>query len=231
MPLFWLDPSSNPMLPLAAQMTPRDDGLVALGGVLSPRSILEAYQKGVFPWSGDHPIPWYSPDPRLILEPSKVKIRRSLRQRMKHFEVRFDTRFHALMSLCANIPRPGQGGTWIKPNMVAAWVQLHKMGFAHSVEVYQNDEMVGGLYGLALGKAFFGESMASLVPDASKTALVTLCKHLTAHHYHFIDCQQDTPHMRSMGGQILSRDEYLHKLKQALDGSQWPAHHSVAPSH
>ncbi len=221
MALFWLDPSGDPMFPTPAQMTPRPDGLVALGGTLSPRSILEAYQKGVFPWSGDHPIPWYSPDPRLILQPEQVKVRRSLRQRMKHFEVRFDTQFHTMMSLCANIVRPGQGGTWIKPNMVAAWVQLHKMGFAHSVEVYQDQKLVGGLYGLALGKAFFGESMASLVPDASKTALVTLCRHLAAHQYHFIDCQQDTPHMRSMGGQILSRDEYLQRLNKALDGSQW----------
>lgn len=225
MGLLFLDPTSVALFPEPSQIHPLEDGLVAIGGVLSPRAVLEAYRKGIFPWTGEHPIPWYSPDPRLILEPGAVKVRRSLRQRIRNggWTLRFDQNFEAVVSMCATTPRRGQDGTWITPNMMATWSKLHHMGHAHSVEVYRERRLVGGLYGLALGGAFFGESMAAREPDASKVALVALCRHLEACGFALIDCQQETGHLKSMGAVAIPRRAYLERLSEALERPAWRA--------
>lgn len=199
-------------------LEPGDHGLIALGGRLTPEIIIEAYTRGIFPWTGEHPIPWFSPDPRLILRPEAIKVSRSLKQAIRrgHLEVRQDTCFRAMMRLCATIPRPGQEGTWITQNMVRTWARLHKLGFAHSIEVFEEGVLVGGLYGLAIGRAFFGESMCSMVPDASKIALVRLCEKLRELDFRFIDCQQETAHLGRMGAVALPRLDYLRVLEEAV---------------
>lgn len=199
-------------------LEPNAHGLVALGGELSVPILLEAYSKGIFPWTGEHPIPWYSPDPRLILEPSAFRASRSLRKlaRSDRFEVRFDTDFEGVVRACANMPRPGQDGTWITPNMIRAYTALHRLHLAHSVEVFEDGELVGGLYGVSLGRAFFGESMFSRVSNTSKLALYRLCQWLEARDFHLIDCQQETPHLESLGAVAISRSEYLERLRVAL---------------
>ncbi len=204
------------MFPRALE--PTVDGLVALGGDYTPAAILEAYPKGIFPWTGEHPVPWFSPDPRMLLVPGDVRRSRSTRQavRNKGFEVRYDTAFVPLILMCAVQPRPGQDGTWITPNVVETWAELNAMGHAHSVETWRDGELVGGLYGLSFGRAFFGESMVSLVADASKVALVTLCTRLERAGYHFIDCQQVTDHMLRMGGGPVDRPSFLTRLKAAV---------------
>jgi leucyl/phenylalanyl-tRNA--protein transferase len=200
-------------------LTPDRFGLVALGGDLSEATLLEAYGKGIFPWSGDPPVPWYSPDPRLILRPAEVHESQSLAKlaRRGAFTLRYDQHFEAVMRACARVPRRGQGGTWIGENLIAAYVRLFERGLAHSVELYAEERLVGGLYGLSLGRAFFGESMFALVPNASKLALVRLCRDLAALGFSFVDCQQDTPHLRSMGAVTVPRKDYLALLAAALE--------------
>ena len=200
-------------------LTPDRFGLVALGGELTEATLLEAYSKGIFPWSGDAPIPWYSPDPRLILRPGEVHESRSLAKvaRRGRLEVRYDQDFEGVMRACAAVPRRGQGGTWIGDNMITAYARLFGRGVAHSVEVYAGERLVGGLYGLSIGAAFFGESMFTTVPDASKLALVRLCRDLDARGFALVDCQQDTPHLRTMGAQTMSRARYLDLLGRAIE--------------
>ncbi len=216
MPLHLVRSDRVPAFP--ERYAPEADGLAALGGRLTPELILEAYQKGLFPWTGAAPIPWFSPDPRLVLFPRGVHVSRSLTKvlRRGHLEVRYDTRFAAVMDLCARQPRRQQTGTWITPNMVETYQRLHAMGYAHSVETYARGQLVGGLYGIAMGRAFFGESMVSAVPDASKVALVDLCGRLAAWGFHFVDCQQVTAHLLSMGALPLPRSEYLARLAGAV---------------
>jgi len=216
MPIHLLDTERPPVFP--EFLSPDDNGLIALGGALTPEVIIEAYSKGIFPWTGRDPIPWFSPDPRMLLYPAAVRVRRSLRQTLRRgvLEVREDTCFRPLMRMCANIDRAGQDGTWITQNMVRTWSQLHRMGFAHSVETFKDGELVGGLYGLAIGGAFFGESMCSKVPDASKVALVHLCIKLEALDFSFVDCQQDTAHMAKMGAETVPRHEFLSLLADAV---------------
>ncbi len=212
---FIVNVRRQPVFP--SGLTPDEHGLVALGGRLTPEIILEAYTKGIFPWTGEHPIPWFSPDPRLILRPGELAVHRSLRQTLRrgHLRVRFDASFPAMMSLCATTPRPEQDGTWILPNMIRAWVDLHQMGFAHSVEVYEGEALVGGLYGMAIGGAFFGESMCAQVRDASKVALVALCARLVELDFDFIDCQQETDHLKRMGAVAVPRADYLKRVHDA----------------
>ncbi len=213
-------------------LVPDQDGLVALGGNLAPRTLITAYQSGAFPWSGELPIPWFSPDPRLILRPKALRISRSLGKAMRRgdLEVRFDHDFFATIRACATVPRPEGTGTWIKENMVRAYGELHRLGIVHSVETYVADELVGGLYGLALGRGFFGESMFARRRDASKTALVALCGRLAANGYHFIDCQQVTGHLSSLGAIPIPRREYLERLALALgcdsEHHSWGSHAS-----
>ena len=196
-------------------MEPGQHGLVGIGGDLAPKTLLEAYPKGLFPWEGKPPIPWFSPDPRLILRPKDIKVSRSLKKEMKQVTYKMNTQFRNVMIRCATVPRHGQKGTWISQATIGAYVELHYRGWAHSVEVYRDDRLIGGLYGLAIGKAFFGESMFHLEPNASKLALSQLCERLEASDFDFIDCQQDTPHLRSMGAVLLTRKNYLSRLEAA----------------
>ena len=197
-----------------------DEGLLAYGGDLSSHRLLTAYKNGIFPWySQGEPILWWSPNPRLLLFPEKFKMRKSFRRvlRSGKFTVTFDTYFSEVIRHCATVHRQGQGGSWIVPEIEEAYIRLHKEGFAHSVEVYQEDKLVGGLYGVALGKAFFGESMFSLVPDASKVAFKALSDVLGSRGYDFIDCQMKTDHMLGLGAEVVDRDIFLDALYETVD--------------
>jgi len=197
-----------------------EGGLVAFGGDLNPNRILKAYQQGIFPWySEGDPILWWSPNPRLVLFPQKFKASKSFRRvlRNKGFEVYFDRDFEAVISHCANVPRHDQEGTWLTPEMKKAYIELHYMGFAHSVEAYYDNELVGGLYGLALGKGFFGESMFSFMSDASKVSLFALSSLCVEKSYDFIDCQVETPHLLKWGAELVARDAFLDLLEETLE--------------
>ncbi len=195
------------------------EGLVAAGGDLEPETLLEAYAHGIFPWYEEGmPILWWSPDPRMILYPQDLKISKSLRQviRSGKYSCRLDKAFEQVIGQCARVPRKDQHGTWITPEMKKAYVRLHEMGYAHSVETYYKNELVGGLYGVSLGNAFFGESMFHLMPDSSKVALYALVRWCRRHHFDFIDAQVPTDHLRSLGAIDISRREFLKLLKQSL---------------
>lgn len=189
------------------------EGIVAYGGDLSPSRIMLAYRNGIFPWySAGDPILWWSPNPRLILELDDFKLHKSLRKKIPHFEIRFDTAFSEVIRACAQIPRRKQAGSWIVPEMIEAYETLHALGYAHSVEAYQNGELVGGLYGVSVGAVFCGESMFARVSDASKVAFAVLVDHLRQCGYAFIDCQVPTVHLKSLGAIEVSRDVFLEKL-------------------
>ena len=224
MRVCWLDARDGPPY-FPDDLRPDETGLVALGGDLSEGRLLAAYRRGVFPWTGRYPIPWCSPDPRLILRPQEFRCARSLRKRIRSgiYEVRYDTRFEELMVRCALIPRVGQTGrSWITPNMLKAYTRLHRRGVAHSVETYRDGELVGGLYGLSIGRAFFGESMFAAEPDASKVALEHLCRRLARGGYAWIDCQQETKHLKSLGAVAVTREVFLAELREAVDApSGW----------
>ena len=190
------------VFPPADLVCPQPSGLVCRGADLSIETLLEAYRKGLFPWDGNAPIPWFSPDPRAVMVPRAFRPSRSLAKlrRRDTLRVTFDQAFSTVIGQCAATPRKGQvAGTWITSSMIAAYSELHALGIGHSVEVWEGGTIVGGLYGLAMGRAFFGESMFFLRPDASKLALWVLCERLHHAGYAFVDCQQDTPHMRRMG--------------------------------
>ena len=195
------------------------EGLLAVGGDLNPDRLVSAYRQGVFPWFSDgQPILWWSPNPRAILYPADLHISRSLRKslRTQGFEVTADRAFDDVIQRCAE-SRNAREGTWITSGMQEAYCTLHRMGYAHSVETWQNGQLVGGLYGLAIGKAFFGESMFSQITDASKTALVALSVSLTAGGYHFIDCQVVSEHLNSLGAKAVPRYRFSSELKQAVE--------------
>jgi leucyl/phenylalanyl-tRNA--protein transferase len=197
-----------------------DEGLLAWGGDLSPTRLLYAYRKGIFPWfNADDPILWWSPDPRMVLYPDRFRITKSFRRVLRNgaYEVRFDHDFASVIRACGQIPRPGQEGTWLHPQMQEAYIELHRQGFAHSVETYMEGELVGGLYGIALGRAFFGESMFARRSNASKIALAALRGVLAAKSYDFIDCQVETDHLRSMGAVTIPRERFLDELDAALE--------------
>lgn len=196
-----------------------NDGLVAIGGELNTEYLLAAYAQGIFPWfNRGEPILWWSPNPRMILFPENFKCSNSLMQILKSnkFSVRIDGRFEEVISKCAEVERPGQRGTWITKEMIQAYTKLHLDGFAHSVETYLNNDLVGGLYGVSLGKAFFGESMFHYVRDASKVALYYLNQLMLKWDFHFIDAQQSTSHMKKMGAVDVERDQFLSRLEKAL---------------
>ena len=195
------------------------EGLLAYGGDLSPNRLLTAYRKGIFPWyNEDDPILWWSPDPRLVLYPKDFKVRKSFRRVLRNggFTVTFDQAFEEVIRLCGTVPREGQKGTWLMRDMQEAYKELHSMGFAHSVEVYSEGRLVGGLYGLAMGRAFFGESMFSLKSDASKVAFKALSDVLGLRGYDFIDCQVVSEHLVYLGASIVSRDNFLNELEVSL---------------
>jgi leucyl/phenylalanyl-tRNA--protein transferase len=194
------------------------EGLLAYGGDLSPSRLLLAYRKGIFPWynAGD-PILWWSPDPRLVLFLDEFKLRKSLKKRLKSFEICYDTAFEEVMKACGEIPREGQKGSWIIPEVIEAYSVLHDMGYAHSIEAWQEGKLVGGLYGVVIGKMFFGESMFARVSDASKAAFATLIERLKAEGFTMIDCQVPSPHLKSLGAREISRTEFMQRLQSAVD--------------
>ena len=190
-----------------------EDGIVAYGGDLSPSRLYLAYREGIFPWySAGDPILWWSPNPRLILHLDDFKLRPSLKKRMKHFEVRFDTAFVEVLEACASVHRPGQHGTWLQPELIEAMSVLNALGKAHSVEAYYKGELVGGLYGVSVGAVFCGESMFAKKSDASKVAFAVLVGKLKEWGYAFIDAQVPTAHLKSLGAIEVYRDYFLELL-------------------
>jgi len=213
----WLGPK-DPFPPLE-QALDEPNGLLAAGGGLSTARLLEAYRQGIFPWYGEgEPILWWSPDPRMVLVPGELKVPRSVGKmlRKSHFEVRADTAFRDVMVACA-APRRGQRGTWITGEMVEAYTRLHQLGHAHSVETWIGGDLAGGLYGVALGRAFFGESMFSRATDASKIALVHLVRQLQRWEFGIIDCQMATPLLASFGAREIPRREFSNRLKELVN--------------
>jgi leucyl/phenylalanyl-tRNA--protein transferase len=196
------------------------EGLVAVGGDASPARLARAYQEGIFPWPmRGMPLLWFSPDPRFLLLPADVRVSRSVRRAIRRgrFEIRMDTRFDEVMRACAEMPRPGQNGTWITDDLIAGFTGLHEEGLAHSVEAFADGALVGGLYGVSFGRAFFGESMFARVDDASKVAFVTLLGHLFGEwDFHFVDCQVYTDHLASFGAKDVPRPVFLEALGRAL---------------
>lgn len=199
--------------------TQAEDGLLAVGGDLSAERLLMAYSMGIFPWPNDDYLMWFSPNPRTVLFPEKLKVRKSLRQsiRNKGFVCRFDTNFKQVVKACAEINRKHESGTWISAKMQQAYTKLHELGYAHSVEIYQNRRLVGGLYGVSLGKAFYGESMFAKVSDASKVALFYLVEFAKRYHIQFIDAQMRTQHLISMGAEDISQHRFLQHNQKALE--------------
>lgn len=190
-----------------------DEGLLAYGGDLSPDRIVSAYCLGIFPWydPASPDIMWWSPNPRMVLYPDKFRMTKSLKKRItrQEFEIRIDSAFEQVIDKCGKVPRIGQDGTWITEEMQDAYIHLHKLGIAHSVECWQNDKLVGGLYGISLGQMFFGESMFHLVSDASKVAFYHLSELSKTLGFSIIDCQMHTDHLESMGAEEISRESYL----------------------
>lgn len=213
--IVWLSERDSPQaFPPVERALSEPDGLLAAGGDLSPPRLLEAYRRGIFPWySRGQPILWWCPDPRAVLIPQRLKVSRSLSKTLRNrgFETRIDHSFREVLRYCGSSElRPG--GTWLSPEMRAAYLRLHKLGYAHSVETWLEDRLVGGLYGIALGGVFFGESMFSLERDASKVALKRLCDELVARGYRIIDCQMATPHLMSLGAELIPRTEFIECL-------------------
>ncbi len=212
MPIYWLSEDSVHFPPpeLASE-----EGILAIGGDLSPERLLEAYSQGIFPWfNDDDPILWWTPDPRFVLFPENLKISKSMRPlfNQKKMQVTFDQEFRTVITNCQEMYRPGQGGTWITEDMLEAYCSLHELGFAHSVEVWQKEELVGGLYGIALGKIFFGESMFAKVSNASKFGFITLVRKLQEWDFNLIDCQQETAHLASLGAEAIPRADFMRLL-------------------
>lgn len=215
MPIFSLDNELVFPDPKYAE----EEGVLAIGGDLSIDRLLLAYANGIFPWpSANAPLLWWSPDPRMVLFPDDFRVSHSLKQLIRSNKYTFtvDVDFIEVIKHCATIPRRGQDSTWITKDMIKAYIKLHQKGYAHSVETRYNGELVGGLYGVSLGKVFYGESMFHKMRDASKFALYKLIKILSAWDFEIIDVQQDTPHMRSMGAITIPRDEFLIKLEKAV---------------
>lgn len=196
-----------------------EEGLLAIGGDLTSLRLLNAYANGIFPWYNEgEPILWWSLDPRLIIRPGEMKVSKSLRHTLNagKFEVRIDSCFRQVMTCCGNTPREGQDGTWITQELLEAYCKLHELGFTHSFETFLDGQLVGGLYGVAIGKAFFGESMFHTVSDASKVAFYHLHHFLKKHGFKLIDCQQETPHLKSLGAYAIPRHDFLVELEQLV---------------
>lgn len=195
-----------------------ENGLLAMGGNLEPETLLAAYDKGIFPWySEDQPILWWSPDPRMVLFPDEFHCSRRLARRLKQPQYRYswDEAFEQVVTTCAEIPRKGETGTWILPEMIDAYTTLHDEGYAHSVEVWENDLLIGGLYGVLHREVFFAESMFSKVRDGSKMALAKLIERAVAEGWQLIDCQFHTGHLESLGAREISRSEFRSHIGSA----------------
>lgn len=219
----WLPP--EPLFPPVELALAEPNGLLAAGGDLSPERILVAYRHGIFPWySAGEPILWWSPNPRMVLFPAELRVSRSLAKRLRRRDhvVRADTAFQAVMEGCA-APRTDQAGTWISPPMMEAYTALHAIGYAHSVETWMAGELVGGLYGVAIGRVFYGESMFTRVPNASKVAFVHLVRQLDLWGFGLIDCQMRTAHLASLGAREISRPNFTSRLRELLNYPNVPA--------
>lgn len=216
MTIVQLQNDPNSPFPAVSQAAIEPNGLLAWGGDLSPARLLNAYRHGIFPWYNEgQPILWWSPRPRTIIYPADIHISRRLKRRMRsgQFKISADQAFQDVVKNCA---QRREEGTWITLEMATAYEKLHQMGYAHSIEVWQDGVLAGGLYGLAIGKAFFAESMFSAANDASKVALVSLCGVLEEHDFAVIDCQLETPHLMSMGAVNISRKQYIQILQRAI---------------
>jgi len=218
----WL--RANTPFPPVEQALDEPNGLLAAGADLSPRRLLDAYRHGIFPWySEGQPILWWSTHPRMVLFTDEMHISESLRKvlRKRPFEVRINTAFRAVMEQCAAL-RDGPAGTWIMPEMIDAYERLHRLGHAHSVESWQDGELVGGLYGVQIGRMFFGESMFTRVPNASKVALVHLVERLKPAGFPMIDCQQETEHLASLGARPISRTDFVARITALVQQPAMP---------
>ena len=230
--LTWLAPGQD--FPPLAQALSDPAGLLAAGGDLSPARLIAAYRQGIFPWynAGD-PILWWSPDPRMVLLPDELRVPRSLAKLMRRqpYEIRVDSAFRAVMTACAQ-PRAGQAGTWINADIIDAYTQLHALGVAHSVEAWQDGVLVGGLYGIALGRAFYGESMFARAPDASKIAFVHLVRQLQRWQFGMIDCQMNTAHLARFGAREIPRTDFIARLESLVNlaavPTPWRLDHDLA---
>ncbi len=212
----WLQKDS--LFPPLLQALTHPNGLLAAGGDLTPARLLEAYRHGIFPWfSPGDPILWWSPDPRMVLFPSEFRVSHSLRKTLNKgaYEIKTDSAFEHVMRACS-APRSEQNGTWIVEEMVLAYCELHRLGHAHSVEVWMENELVGGLYGVAIGRMFFGESMFSRRSDTSKIALAHLARQLERWNFGLIDCQMHTPHLSSLGAREIARSEFIARLQELI---------------
>lgn len=230
--IAWLE-RDTPFPPLTAALK-RPNGLLAAGGDLSPERLLDAYRHGIFPWfSESEPILWWSPDPRMVLFPEELKISRSLAKALRNraYEVRLDAAFDAIVSGCA-APRPGQPGTWITPAMHSAYSRLHALGYAHSAGTWIDGELAGGLYGVAIGRMFFGESMFARATDASKIAFACMVRLLKARNFGLIDCQMHTEHLASLGAREIPRAAFCRRVAELVDYPAPPVHwhESISPS-
>jgi len=215
--LQWLAPESTADFPDVKTALDEPEGLLAAGGDLSTTRLIRAYQKGIFPWySTGEPILWWAPDPRFVLPPEHIKVSRSLAKNLRNspFEIRMDTAFEQVISICAEQPRKDQPGTWITDAMREAYIELHRAGHAHCVECWHGDKLVGGLYGVHSGQVFCGESMFSRESNASKIALVHLCRFLQHHDFKLIDSQVYTEHLERLGARMISRNQYIEILQQ-----------------
>ncbi len=216
--LQWLEPQSNSHFPAVETTLDEPEGLLAAGGDLSNQRLINAYKNGIFPWySPGEPILWWSPNPRFVLIPQQIKISRSLGKNVRNnsFEIRMDTAFEEVVSICASQPRKDQPGTWITDEMRQAYINMHHAGHAHCVECWNGDELVGGLYGIHTGQVFCGESMFSRQSNASKIALVHLCQFLHLQGFKLIDSQVYTEHLERLGAKMIPRSEYIDILQQA----------------
>lgn len=226
----WLGPD-DPFPPVERALGPESGapGLLAASSDLLPWRVVDAYRQGIFPWYSDgQPVLWWSPDPRMILAPREFKLSPSFRKTLKRvlrdprWEIRVDADFPAVMRNCAQAPRRGQRGTWITAEIIDAYASLHGAGNAHSVEAWLDGQRVGGLYGVSLGRMFFGESMFAHVRDASKIAFAGLVGHLRRHEIEMIDCQQNTPHLASLGGREIARKAFVAHVRTAVAGAPIP---------
>jgi leucyl/phenylalanyl-tRNA--protein transferase len=219
----WLE-AEDPFPPVTRALR-EPNGLLAAGADLSVARLTEAYRRGIFPWYGaGQPLLWWSPNPRMVLFPPELRLSRSLRKRLRRrdYVIRCDSAFDAAVRACA-APRAGQSGTWITEEMIAAYGALHCHGFAHSVETWIDDDLVGGLYGVALGRMFYGESMFARATDASKIALAHLVKQLARWNFGMIDCQMQTAHLASFGAREIPRAEFTRSLRELVNYPQSPA--------
>jgi len=226
----WLRPHS-PFPPVDTALSD-PNGLLAAGADLSPDRLVEAYRHGIFPWyaQGD-PVLWWSPDPRMVLFVDEFRVRRSLAKvvRARRFDIRVDTAFRDTMVACANMPRAGQYGTWITQSVIDAYCALHARGLAHSIEAWKDDELVGGLYGVAIGRMFFGESMFARATDASKVALVHLAAILRLREMPMIDCQQETAHLATFGARPIARRMFADRLAALINSEEVAAPWAAPP--